>query len=112
VTTTAVPQHLQALERAQHVRLVQAARKREAYQSPATVRAWLHEPPDDLRTAPLLDLIQWTRSRGRRRHPSIVHVNAEAVRAGVNLLVPLGRASQRSREWVSEHGMWYARNSS
>jgi hypothetical protein len=109
VTTVSVPQHLQALERAQAVRLGRVARKREAFQQPAVIRGWLNDPPEDLLSAPLLDLIQWTRSRGRQRHPSIVQINAEAVRAGVNLMMPLGRASVRSRAWVAEHGLWYSR---
>lgn len=51
---------------------------------------------------PLIDVMGLARvSRGAKGHAWRERVGSLAVRDGVNLMVPLGRSSVRSREWAS-----------
>lgn len=66
-------------------------------------------PPEPLLDAALIDVIRWSRSNrshGSRR--SLEVIGRAALRDNVNLMMPLGRASERSRTWVAEHGgLWW-----
>ena len=104
-------QHIAALATANERRILHSQLKREVRNYPPTLLDWLDEPPAALADVPLLDLLRWTRATGRtvRGQQALVDLNARAVRDGVNLMMPLGRASQRSRKWVAEHGLRFAR---
>lgn len=104
-------QHLDALATAQTRRLVHAQLKRDIRTDPTLLLDWMDEPPVELLDVPLLDLLRWTRATGRtvRGQQALVDLNARAVRANVNLMMPLGRASHVTREWVAEHGLRFAR---
>ncbi len=62
------------------------------------------DPPDLIADVPLIDVIRWTR-RDQSATARIAQIGAWAVRDGVNLMQPVGVASQRSRAWVAEYGM-------
>lgn len=59
--------------------------------------------PAELNDVLLVDVLRWARRCGGKRVAEIV--GREALRDQVNLMVPLGRASARSRAWVAEHGV-------
>lgn len=102
-------QHLDALATAQTRRLQIAELRHAVRRDPRLLIDWMHDPPDELRDIPLLDVVRWTRASRTRGSVGVVELNGKAVRSGVNLMMPLGRASERSREWVAEHGTHYAR---
>ncbi len=104
-------QHMAALATAQERRMCHARLKRDVRTDPELLRDWMLEPPAELLDVPLLDLLRWTRSTGRtvRGQQALVDLNGRAVRANVNLMMPLGRASTVTRAWVAENGLRFAR---
>lgn len=63
--------------------------------------------PAELASVPLVDLIRWTRGKGPCHGRAVVEIGRRAVRDKVNLMVPLGDASARSREWVAVNATYY-----
>jgi acetolactate synthase regulatory subunit len=59
----------------------------------------LRDPPQPMAKDPLFDVLKWVRHRG---HRWLIDVNRRAILEGVNLAVPLGQASERSRRWLVE----------
>ncbi len=70
MTTTAVPQHMNALARANRIRLARAERKRAIFRGDLTVAAVVEEVPEECETIPLAELLssqrRWGRTRSRR----------------------------------------------
>ena len=96
-------QHMDALALANRSRLARADwRKRLAGDRDLLVRVLL-EQPDALADVWLIDLLRWSRSTrpSANKCDTMPRLGARAVRADVNLLMPLGRASLRSREWLA-----------
>lgn len=62
--------------------------------------AVLHERPDELAHVLLVDLVRWAQPR-YAASGWVQRVGRLAVAAGVNLTVPLGRASLVERAWLS-----------
>lgn len=63
------------------------------------------DPPAALAAVALVDVIRWCRSTAPSQgRPAVVQIGQQAVRDDVNLLVPLGEASARSRAWVAQWG--------
>lgn len=104
------PQPLEALERANARRAARSAWRQRVNANPAELLDVLADPPAELEGVPLIDLLRWARG-SRRSARSLWIVNGKAVRAGVNLMLPLGRASTQTRAWCAEHGLWHARSS-
>lgn len=96
-------QNLDALELANANRLGRAEWRRRIAGDRDLLVSVLLDPPDDLAGVRLLDLLRWSRRTrpGANRCDSFDRLGARAVRANVNLLMPLGRASRASREWLS-----------
>ncbi len=69
-----------------------------------TLQDAMTSPPPELLRDPLIDVLRHGRGCCRRSPAWMEKLGREAVRDGVNLMVPLGRASARSRAWVAEHG--------
>lgn len=69
-----------------------------------TLRDVMRERPVELADAPLIDVIRM--ARVRRNGPAVQEIGRRAVRDGVNLMVPLGKASTASRAWVATNGTY------
>jgi hypothetical protein len=105
---TAAEQCQQALHMAQRKRLALAAVKRALRNGALTLDAAMADPPAELANYPLIDVIRWTRTRGYGT-PAITAIGRQALRDSVNLMVPLGDASTRSRAWVAQWGHYWGR---
>jgi hypothetical protein len=96
---------------AQTVRRERAAIKAGLRAGTTTLRDLMTDPPAVIEDVALIDVIRWTRRRSSAG-AGVAHVGAMAVRDRVNLMMAVGRASERSRLWVAEHGgygRWGAR---
>ena len=96
-----VEQRTVALEKAQAVRREKARLCREVRESPDAFRSLLLDPPAVLANVRLYELARMTRRDRCNRGPAIEGLGRRALIARVNLMVPLGRASRRSREWLA-----------
>lgn len=86
-----------------------AATRQRLQSGTLTLADAMSNPPDELLRYPLIDVIRFTRRSLRPGGGSFVAIGRQAIRDDVNLMVPLGRASARSRAWVAEfgtHGQW------
>jgi hypothetical protein len=92
-----------AMEKANEVRRVRLDLKRQLREGTITLDDILGGPHPAVVTTPLLDVILWTRC-GRLQARSLARLGEEALAARVNLLLPVGKASTRVREWCVDHG--------
>jgi hypothetical protein len=60
--------------------------------------------PELLADVALIDIVRWAYVVAKRPR-AIERLGRQAVIDGVNLMVPLGRASARSRAWVAQHAL-------
>ncbi len=105
---TVVDAKLVALGMANESRMAKAGVKARLRSGSLSLADVMNDPPPELARALLIDVIRWTRSYGRGgRGPAIEALGRHALRDHVNLMVPLGEASQRSRTWVAEHGYYW-----
>lgn len=96
----AAQQRSSALQKA-NTRRVQIALVRKRLRTGALpITAVMRTQPELLARAPLIDVIRWAYSPNRGSR-AIEQLGRQAVIDGVNLMVPLGRASARSRAWVA-----------
>ena len=79
--------------------------RRQARTGQAGLTGLLLDPPVELRDVLLVDVVRMSRSQ--RMSSGIARLGRLAVRDGINLLIPLGQASQRTRAWVAEHACWH-----
>jgi hypothetical protein len=86
--------------RSAKIRTARRCWKEALHDEPKRVLEVLDAPPDELATVPLPDLLLWVRGFGPEK---LYHLGARAASAHqrVNLLIPLGRASNRTRQWVA-----------
>lgn len=106
----ATAEHMATItRRANEVRASRAAAKRALRSGALTLPVAMRDRPDELLDVLLIDIVRW--SRNRSSTAAISHIGAMAVRDSVNLMMPLGRASLRSRDWVAQHGCRYWRPS-
>lgn len=98
-------QRLDALERANVKRLARADYRRRLPGDADLLRAVLLDPPDDLKAVRLHEIVAWSRKDRCARTRGIESLGRRAVVHGVNLMMPLGRASLRSREWLATDPM-------
>ena len=99
----AVGQRQAALRLANVIRLEVSAVKASLRSGALTLTDVMLDPPAVLADALLIDVIRWTRTK-QRRPRSIEEIGRRAVKDGVNLMLPVARASTRTRAWVAEHG--------
>lgn len=67
----------------------------------------LTDPPDEFQNVPLVDVVRWSRGDVRHGGAWFPRMGRRAVADGVNLMVPLGQASLRTRLWVVDYASWY-----
>src|SRR4051812_4057006 len=98
-------QRAAALAAANDKRLRIAALRRRIISERGALQDVLRDPPDELADWPLIDVVRL--SYGKRTTVSMQQLGRLALRDGVNLMMPLGRASLRSREWLAGHASWH-----
>jgi hypothetical protein len=103
---TATEQRRAALEIANERRAAVAAYKRALRGGELPLAQVMLDPPADLAEVPLVDLARWSRGQARN-NAWFVRMGQAALRERVNLMLPLGRASVRTREWVAEYAGWH-----
>lgn len=94
-----------ALEIAQVRRARLAEIRRQAHDGTLSLADIVRDPPTELHGWTCVDVIR-LKIRARSSN-SIARLGRLAVRDGVNLLMPIGRTSQRSRLWIIEHACWH-----
>lgn len=101
--TGAMPQHMQALRRANDVRLERAAMRREVAQVArgegcTRVAELLEDPPDVIATLAIFELLQWPRWIGRSQARAILRMHGPiGERREIQTLTP------RQRRALAEH---------
>lgn len=97
-------QRAEALQAA-NVRRVEVSQwKRRLKRNPHAVRMALATRPAEIAHVPLVEMLAWARVGGLRS-VAMEELGRQAALDGVNLLVPLGRASVKTRSWAVEHGL-------
>jgi hypothetical protein len=106
-------QRLSALEKANERRKVMFAYERALRSGELTLDSVMADPPQALCHLALIDLIRMARTfsvKGRgHREVWVERLGRRAVLDNINLCIPLGRASMRSRSWVAENTPWNRR---
>jgi hypothetical protein len=100
-------QRRKACEAASRKRAQITALKQQLLGGTLTLEDVLMDPPEALTQVPVIDVLRMTRRAGNRGARGLWQINGRAVHAGVNLMMPLGLASERTREWAAENGSWY-----
>lgn len=73
--------------------------------NPELLAVVLLDPPAVLHGHSVIDAVRILRgNRGGVAPPWLTTLGRNALRDQVNLLVPIGRASERTRMWIAEHG--------
>jgi len=91
----------EALRSGDEIRLRRAQVKRDLRAGTMSVAAALEDPA--LASALLIDVIRWTRMR-RGSVARVADIGRLALRDGVNLMLTVDAAGERTRRWVAEHG--------
>lgn len=94
-------QRTAALKKAQAIRSEKARLCATVRGNPEALAALILDPPDALANIRLFELARMSRRDRCNRSPGIEGLGRRALIARVNLMVPLGRASVRSREWLA-----------
>jgi hypothetical protein len=101
-------QAVEALSLANRQRVEIAEPKRRIRCREITLVDLLEDPPGCIAEYGLIDVVRLGYQSGGRYKatPAITTLGRDAVRDGVNLLWPIGKASLRSRRWVAVHVVW------
>lgn len=99
-----------ALVQANEMRGQLAALRRELRTHPHRLAAVLLDPPACVHGMPMIDVLRMVRAK-RRRAWGAQWIGERALADGVNLLVPVDRASRRTREWAARHGLAWCQTS-
>jgi hypothetical protein len=100
-----IEQRMAALEVANSKRLRGAELRRRLASERGALREVLLNPPAEFQHLAIIDVVRLAYTRPRASK-SIERLGRLAVRDRVNLLMPLGAASVRTREWTAEHAEW------
>lgn len=102
-----IAQPLTALAVGNERRRVQVRVRRGLRDRTLSLTGVLLDPPAELSDVLVLDVVRWARSASGQRGAAGMHrLGRLALRDGVNLLVPVGRASVATRAWAAQHGGW------
>jgi hypothetical protein len=100
-TIDAVDQPTQALQVANAKRIAMAALRRRLRTERGALADVMLNPPAVLENVAIVDVVRLAYSKRSGRMMQLL--GREACRDNVNLLMPLGCASLRTRRWVAEH---------
>jgi glucose-6-phosphate dehydrogenase assembly protein OpcA len=98
-------QRMIALERANEKRSRAAHLRRRLAGERGALRAVLLDPPEEFAQVAIIDVVRLAYSK--RSAKSLARLGRLAVRDRVNLMMPLGEASLRTREWTADHAEWH-----
>ena len=101
-TLDAAQQRSLALQKANARRLHIAAYRRALRTGQLPLESVMRDQPAPLAGELLVDVVRMAYTN-RASTTGLERLGADAVSAGVNLMVPLGRASARSRAWVARN---------
>ena len=87
-----------------------AALKRRLATENGALEDILRDPPEALHRMFIIDVVRLSRAT-RSNVKAMQRLGRLAVRDGVNLMIPLGQASTRTREWTIAHARWNWRGS-
>jgi hypothetical protein len=99
-----VTQRDAALRKANATRLSIAAVRRRAQRGEITLSDLMLYPRPEFEQVPLVDVVRLVMTR--RHGPALEGLGRAALRDGVNLMLPMGHASLRTRMWVAENVLW------
>lgn len=103
---------MRSLSVANRRRVEVAEVRRRLRADPRLLREVLLDPPRCLDGMPVIDVIVLARS-GRRTSARLMHwIGGRALADRVNVLVPIERASRRTREWAARHALMMVRRTS
>jgi hypothetical protein len=92
------PEHRErATARSLALRQQKARWRRDLRSGVITLQQVYDAMPEELARVRLFELLEWCRYMSSEK---MIAVGREAVRDGINLMVPLGRSSERSRRWT------------
>lgn len=83
-------------------RYARAELRRQLRRGAVTLADVMETRPPEAADYLLIDIIRWVYYAPRRAN--VEEIGRAALRDGVNLMMPLSRASVRSRAWVAVHG--------
>jgi hypothetical protein len=66
----------------------------------------MSEPPPELLTTVLFDLVKLTMRRRRNPNAVIKAMGEYALEDKINLMLPLGEADEHARDWVATYDPW------
>lgn len=92
-----------ALVRANHKRVTRAFYKKCVLDGRVNARDLVLDPPVELHGMTLLAVLSMTKAKRMNCGVWSEKLGKAALRVGVNLLVPVERASTASREWAADH---------
>lgn len=80
--------------------------RRRARQGDVTLNELILDPPDELTSMLCIDVVRLT-LRSQHSTAGLQRLGRLAVRDGINLLMPVGGTSARTRAWIAEHADWH-----
>lgn len=95
-------QPLDALDRANVIRGQIAKTRADLRNGRVSVGELALSPPEHLLLTPMYEVARLRTPDSRDARRRLEELGRRALRDRVNLMVPLGRASTRSREWLAE----------
>jgi hypothetical protein len=98
-------QRMKALQRADAKRIALADLRARLRSERGALADVMLDPPELLADVAIVDVVRL--AYGKRSARSLQRLGAMAAQDRVNLLMPLGSASLRTREWVARHAMWH-----
>jgi hypothetical protein len=95
-----------ALKAATEQRMRISSIRRRARSGDLTLNELILDPPDELAHMPCVDVVRLT-LRSHHSTAGLQRLGRLAVRDGINLLMPVGGTSARTRAWIAEHADWH-----
>lgn len=107
--TPKIVQRDKALRMANGRRMQLVELRRDMRAGRVTLAEIMVDPPDLLEHVACIDVVRMNYSRVKAT-PWMERLGRLAVADGINLMMPLGRASARTREWIAENAAWHVKS--
>lgn len=85
--------------------------RRDLVSGATTIADLLNDPPPEIQGVTVLDLLKMRRGQNADVRGWQHRLGQAALRDRVNVLITVGAASQRTRDWASVHGVAYTKTS-
>lgn len=101
-------QHMKALENANKNRVLLKEMKERVRDGRVPLRDVLMAPPKQFEHYAIVDVVRLARNVPRYRSPAwFQRMGQAASQQQINLLIPVGTASLRTRRWVVQYAEWH-----